>query len=189
MTAPGIVLVVVLGAVAVVAGALVFVVDSMARATYALLASFVAVGLLLVGVGLDYLGPITILMMAMEMAVMALFMIMFMGMNPALMAMDMTHAKRPVLAVAIVVFVGLVAAILAIPWPQQASAPSGDRTAALGTALMESKMLVMLTVSPVLLATIVVAVVLANPRGRYDRYGDRLRRRPPADPEAGGPAR
>ncbi|MFD1723094.1 NADH-quinone oxidoreductase subunit J [Amnibacterium endophyticum] len=178
-------LAVVLGAVAIAAGVLVFVVDSMARATYALLVSFVAVGLLLVAVGLDYLGPITILMMAMEMAVMGLFMIMFMGMNPALMAMDMTHAKRPTAIVAVAVFVGLAAAILTIPWPERAAAPAGDRVAALGVALMESKMLVMLTVSPVLLATIVVAVVLANPRGRYDRFGDDLEA-PADDPEAGG---
>ena len=175
-----------LGAAAVAAGVVVFVADSMARVTYALCASFVAVGLLLLAVGLVYLAPLTILMMVMEMAVMGLFMIMFMGMNPALMAMDMTHAKRPSIAVAAVVFAALAAAVLLIPWPAQVPALAGDQVAALGTALMDSKMLVMLTVSPVLLATIVTAVVLANPRGRYDRLGDRLDARLPDDPEPGG---
>jgi NADH:ubiquinone oxidoreductase subunit 6 (subunit J) len=186
MVVLGAVLFAVLGVIAVATGALVFIVDSMARATYALCASFVAVGLALLLLGLPYLGLITVLMMVMEMAIMALFMIMFMGMNPALMAMDMTHGKRPSVVIAVAVFVALVAAILLIRWPGQAAAPGGDLVAALGQALMGSRMLVMLTISPVLFATIVVGGVLANPRGRYDRYGDRLQRRTPVDPEAGG---
>ena len=44
-------------------------------------------------------------------------------------------------------------------------------------------------VSAVLLATVVAALVLALPRGRYDRFGDDLRRRPPADPQPGGVGR
>ena len=61
---------------AVVTGVAVFRVDSMARATFALLASFVfaAVPLLLL-LGLPYLGVLVILMMIMEMVVMAIFMI------------------------------------------------------------------------------------------------------------------
>jgi hypothetical protein len=51
---------------------------------------------------------------------------------------------------------------------------------------MGSKMLVMLTVSPILFATIVAALVLANPRGRYDRWGDDLQRARPDDPQQGG---
>lgn len=174
-----------LGVAAIATGVLVFVVQSMARATYALLASFIAVGLALLVLGMPYLGTVTILMMAMEMAVMAVFMIMFMGMNPALMAMDMTHAKRPAIVASAVVFAVLAAAILAIPWPAQAAAPSGDLVRALGDAVMGDRMLVMLVIGPVLFATIVTAGVLANPRGRYDRFGDGLRG-PAEDPEPGG---
>ena len=80
-----------LGVVAIVAGALVFVVASMARATFALLLSFLAVAGLLVAFDLDYLGFVTAVMMTIEMAIMAVFMIMFM-MNPAgLMPMTMVH--------------------------------------------------------------------------------------------------
>ncbi len=80
--------------VSVVAGTLVFYVDSMARATYALAVSFVAVGVTLLLMGQAYMGVIVILMMVMEMAVMAVYMVMFMGMNPALMPMSMVHSHR-----------------------------------------------------------------------------------------------
>ncbi len=178
-----------LGALAVVAGAAVFVVNSMARATYALALSFVAVGMMLLFFDLDYIGLITVLMMVMEMAVMALYMIMFMGMNPALMPMSMVHSKRSSLAAAIATFVVLAGGALLVPWPARRGAPDADVTHALGTALMGSKMLVMMTVSPVMVATIVAGIVLAAPRTRYDRFGDDLRARPAKDPQPGGAGR
>ncbi|MGN6302919.1 MAG: NADH-quinone oxidoreductase subunit J [Angustibacter sp.] len=160
----------VLAVVAVVAGALVFVVDSMARATYALAASFVAVGLALLLVDLDYLGIVTVLMMVMEMAVMAVYMVMFMGMNPALMSMSMVHDKRKALVAAVGCFLVLGAGALFVPWPQRRSSTSADVTHALGQALMGDKMLVMMAVSPVMVATIVAGLSLANPSGRYARH-------------------
>ncbi len=54
---------------------------------------------------------------------------------------------------------------------------------------MGSKMLVMLTVSPAMVATIVAGIVLAGARGRYDRLGDDLDRRPADDPQPGGVGR
>ena len=165
----------VLAVTAVASGVAVFVVDSMARATYALAVSFVAVGLVLLLFDLQFLGVITVLMMMMEMAIMAIYMIMFMGMNPALMPMSMVHAKRPSLLVAAVTFVVLAGGALLVPWPSRRGVPAAELTASLGEALMRSKMLVMLTVSPVLFATIIGALVLAVPRGRYDRLGDDLR--------------
>ena len=174
---------------AVAAAALVFVVDSMARATYALALSFVAVGLLMLLLHQEYAGLVTILMMVMEMAVMAVYMVMFMGMNPALMPMDMVHGKRTALAAGLAAFLFLGAGAVLVPWPGRRGAPSVDVTAALGEALMGSKMLVMVTVSPVMVATIVAGVVLAASRGRYDRLGDDLRRRPADDPQPGGVGR
>lgn len=178
--------------VAVSSAVAVFVVDSMARASYALALSFIAVGAIILQLDLDYIGVITILMMTMEMAIMAVFMVMYMGMNPALMPMDMTHNKRRSAVIAGIVFIVLAAGALLIRWPEQMSAPAPDPTAALGEALMGSKMLVMLTISPVLFATIIASLVLANPRGRYDRRGDDLHRRGPGgrretdDPIKGG---
>ncbi|AFM18126.1 NADH:ubiquinone oxidoreductase subunit 6 (chain J) [Mycolicibacterium chubuense NBB4] len=175
--------------VAVAAGAAVFVVDSMARATYALATSFIAVGVAVLLLAQNYVGVIVILMMVMEMAVMAVYMVMFMGMNPALMPMSMVHGKRMSIAVSAATFALLAAGILSVDWPQRRGSPPGDVTAALGAALMGPKMLAMVVISPVMVATIVGGVVLATHRSRYDRLGDDLRRRPPRDPQPGGVGR
>lgn len=167
---PEAVLFAVLALVAVAAGVAVFRTDSMARASYALAVSFVAVGLMLLQFRLEYIGVITVLMMVMEMAVMAIFMIMFMGMNPALMPMDMVHSKKLSAGAAIGLFLLLTAGILLADWPEGRGTAGGDLTASLGEAIMEPKMLVMLVISPVLFATLVSALVLANPRGRYSAY-------------------
>lgn len=174
---------------AVAAGVAVFRTGSMARATYALATSFVAVGVMLLGFHLAYVGVVVILMMVMEMAVMALFMVMLMGMNPALMPMSMVHGRRAATAIAAVVFVGLAAAALLVPWPARTSGPATDVTRSLGEAVMGSKMLVMLVISPVLFATMVGALLLAHPRDRYQRLGDELDREPPDDPIDGGVGR
>ena len=51
---------------AVASGVAVFVVDSMARATYALASSFVATGLAVLLLQQSYLGAVIVLMMVME---------------------------------------------------------------------------------------------------------------------------
>ncbi|HEX2177037.1 MAG TPA: NADH-quinone oxidoreductase subunit J [Nocardioidaceae bacterium] len=178
-----------LGVVATLAGAAVFYVDSMARATYALALSFVAVGLQVLFLHQSYVGVVTVLMMVMEMAIMAVYMVMFMGMNPALMPMSMVHGNRVAAAVATGTFLLLAAGILVVDWPTRRGAPAADVTAALGEALMGPKMLVMAVVSPVMVATIVAGIVLAAHRTRYDRFGDDLGRRPADDPQPGGVGR
>ena len=157
-----------LGVAAVVTGALVFRVDSMARATYLLAASFVAVGASVVLLHLDYVGVVVVLMMLMEMAVMGVYMVMFMGMNPALMPMSMVHSGRRAVIAAVTCFVLLAAGILLVPWPTRTEVPTSSEatTYALGDALMGEHMLVMMVVSPVMLATIVAGIVIAQARGR-----------------------
>jgi len=178
-----------LAVVAVLAGAAVFYVDSMARATYALAVSFVAVGLDVLLLQQNYVGVTIILMMVMEMAIMAVYMVMFMGMNPALMPMSMVHDNRNALATAFGTFGALALGIFLIDWPSRRGTPSSDVTAALGEALMGPQMLVMIVISPVMVSTIVAGVVLASHRTRYDRMGDDLRRRPASDPQPGGVGR
>ncbi len=175
-----------LAVVAVASAVLVFVVDSMARATYSLAVSFVAVGLILVLLQQNYAGVVTILMMVMEMAVMAVYMVMYMGMNPALMPMSMVHSKRSALMVAVGAFLLLGSGALFVDWPARRGAPDADVTAALGAAVMGPQMLVMIVVSPVMVATIVGGIVLAAHRTRYDRLGDDLDHRPGRDPARGG---
>ncbi|MEU8522437.1 NADH-quinone oxidoreductase subunit J [Streptomyces sp. NBC_01216] len=179
----------VLGVLAVTSGVLVFRFDSMARATFSLLTSLLCVGGELIVLGLDYLGIVTVLMMTIEMAIMAVFMIMFM-MNPAgLMPMTMTHNTRGAGFLCAVVFALLVTGVLLVPWPPRRGTAPPDPTADLGLSLMGPHMLTMTTLGMALFATIVSSVVLATRRGRYDRYGDDLRATRPDDPVRGGVGR
>lgn len=170
-------------------GFMVFRFNSMARATIALLVSFIATGALLILLGLAYLGVVVILMMIMEMIIMAVFMIAYM-MNPAGLAqMSMFHNKRGSLSIAVGTFALLAAGIFVVRWPSHGKAPAKNPTFELGQALMGEQMITMIALGLTLLATMVGAVVLATSRGRYDRFGDDLRRRPPADPARGGVGR
>ncbi|GAA3069811.1 NADH-quinone oxidoreductase subunit J [Streptosporangium carneum] len=155
-----------LAAVAVACGVAVFVVDSMARATFALLASLIAVGLSLLLIDLEYLGLVVILMMIMEMLVMAVFMIMYM-MNPAgLMPMKMVHNNRGAALIAGTVFVLLASGVFLVPWPERTGTTPADPAHALGLSIMGPKMLVMMIVGVAILATMVSTTVLATDRGR-----------------------
>ncbi|HEY2221766.1 NADH-quinone oxidoreductase subunit J [Actinomycetospora sp.] len=155
-----------LGLVAVVTGIGVFVVDSMARATFLLLASFVAVAVLLLAFGLTYLGIVVVLMMTIEMMIMVVFMVMLM-MNPAgLEPMTMVHNRWGSRLIALGVFAGLAAGALLVPWPiSPPPAAAGDPTTALGVDLMGPQMLTMTVLGLALLATIVGTVALSVSRG------------------------
>lgn len=175
-----------LGLLAVTAGAVVFLVDSMARATYALLVSFLAVAASLVLLDSTYVGFLTVLMMTVEMAIMAVFMLMYM-MNPGgLMPMSMRHNTRGSLVIAVSTFIILAVGVLLVPWPEREGAPAADVTYTLGAALMGRHMLTMIVIGIVLLTTMVAGVMLMTARGRYDRFGDDLERDRPADPVRGG---
>jgi NADH-quinone oxidoreductase subunit J len=179
----------VLAAAALVSGLLVFRLDSMARVTFALLASFLAVAGLVLLLGLSYLGVVIVLMMVIEMVIMAVFMIMYM-MNPAgLMPMTMIHNKRGSAVIAGSVFAVLAVGILVVDWQPRRGAPAPDPTMALGEALMGGQMLTMMTLGVGLFATIVATVVLATDRGRYDRLGDDLSADRADDPAGGGVGR
>ena len=156
---------------AVASGFGVFRVGSMARATFLLAASFVAVGALLLLLDLQYLGLVVVLMMTMEMAIMAIFMIMYM-MNPGgLMPMAMFHNKPVAMSLAVGTFVVLAGGALLVPWPSPRPAPPPDVTGQLGEGLLGDKMLVMMTTSAVMFASIIAVTVLAASRSRYDEPG------------------
>lgn len=179
----------VLAVASVGSGVLVFRVDSMARATFLLLASFLTAAGTLLLVDLSYLGVLIIIMMIMEMVVMVVFMIMYM-MNPAgLMPMAMVHNTRGAIAIAASVFAGLAAGIVVAEWPERSGRPPADPTYQLGEAIMGPKMGVMMVIGIALLSTMIATVLLATRRGRYDRYGDELDRRRADDPVQGGVGR
>lgn len=158
---------------AVLAGAVVFTTDSMLRAAYFLLASFVAVAVLFLTLASEFLFVIAVLMMVGEMTIMAVFMVMFM-MNPAgLNPMDMTHQKRPALAASLAVFALLTATILLADFPARSERlPEQGVTAAIGGFMMEEAMLVFETVGLALLATMVGAIALARHRGRFGKAAE-----------------
>ncbi|TQJ91280.1 NADH-quinone oxidoreductase subunit J [Streptomyces sp. SLBN-31] len=177
-------------AVLALAGAvLVFTCNSMARVTFALLACLACVGGVVVVLGLPYLGVVIVLMMVMEMVIMAVFMIAYM-MNPAgLMPMSMLHNKRGAFVISTAVFVAMVSGIWLVPWSHRYGNRPADTTFQVGESLMGDQMLTMITLGVALLATMVAATVLATHRGRYDRFGDELDRRPADDPAGGGVGR
>ncbi|HEX2031877.1 MAG TPA: NADH-quinone oxidoreductase subunit J [Actinomycetota bacterium] len=151
---------------AVLAGWRVFRADSMVRAAYWLLAAFVGVGLILVLLGAEYLGLITILMMAGEMTIMAIFMVMFM-MNPAgLNPMTMVHQHRAAVVAGVGSFLGLATVGVLADFPRRA-ADATHTTAELGTELLGDSMLVFETAGVALLATMIGAVAIASRRGRF----------------------
>ena len=159
---------VLLGAGSVVTGYLVFRTDSMVRATYWLLASFVAVGVILLLLGARFLGLSLLLMMAGEMSVMVIFMVAFM-MNPAgLNPMMMVHQHRTAIAAGILVFLALAGVGVLTDFPQRpATQGEAEVTFQLGVEELGPSMLVFQSAGAVLLATMIGTIAVASRRGRY----------------------
>lgn len=157
-------------ATAVVTAWRVFRTDSMVRAAYWLMASFIAVAVILVLIGAEFLGLVLVLMMAGEMTIMAVFMVMFM-MNPAgLNPMTMVHQHRTSIVAGVVAFFSLGAVGIFGVFPSAAVPPErspGLRTAQLGTELLGDSMLIFETAGVTLLATMIGAIAVATSAGRY----------------------
>ena len=160
------------GVAAVWFGWRVFMTDSMVRATFALLASFLNVGAMMVLLVAEYLGVALLFMMTVEMTVMAIFMVAFM-MNPAgLNPMQMVHQNRLSIVVGWLTFLGLAALGIFAEFPihpvvdSVTAVPTGT-IEALGVELLGDSMLVFESAGVTLLATMIGAVVLSSRRGRY----------------------
>lgn len=179
-------LVALLAACAAWTGWRVFRVDSMVRATFSLMLSFVAVGAIGVLLSAPYIGVATVFMMAVEMMVMAIFMVMFM-MNPAgLNPMSMVHQHRVSIGAGVLAFFGLAAAILVSRPPSNPVTPDADVVAELGLELLGPSMLIFETAGVTLLATMVGAVILSSRQGRFGSADEGSR--PPGLTEGGDPA-
>lgn len=145
----------------------VFRTDSMVRAAYWLMSSFVGVGVVMILLGAEFLGLVLILMMAGEMTIMAVFMIMFM-MNPAgLNPMTMVHQHRTSVVAGGVAFLGLAAVALFTQFPAATAPHAATATAALGEELLGDSMLVFETAGVTLLATMIGSLAIAGRRGRF----------------------
>jgi NADH-quinone oxidoreductase subunit J len=151
------------GAAAIWFGLKVFTTASMMRSALALLFSMTALGALFLALEAEFLGVLQIMMMGAEMAIMALFMIMFM-MNPGgLTKMEMTHQKP--LSIGSAVASGLLAGSLALfagwgPVSTEVAAPV-EQTRALGFELMERSMLVFETAGVTILVAMIATTAVA----------------------------
>jgi NADH-quinone oxidoreductase subunit J len=175
-----------LSMIAVVSGWRVFRTDSMVRASFLLLLSFVAIAGIMLLLAAPYLGIATIFMMAVEMMVMALFMVMFM-MNPAgLNPMSMVHQQPLAIGVGIVAFVGLSAAVLASPLPDLPLSADHRAIHDLGIEMLGGSMLIFESAGLALLSAMIGAVILSSRSGRFGTADEGSR--PPALFEGGPPA-
>ena len=166
----------------VVTGYRVFRTDSMVRAAFYLLASFAAVGGILVLLAAEFLGMVLILMMAGEMLVMAIVMVLFM-MNPAgLNPMWMVHQHRIAVAAGVVAFLAIASLAVLVDFPDQPNAHPELATEQLGIELLGDSMLVFQTAGVALLSTMIGVVVLASRRGRYG-IADEGSEEPPLQPD------
>lgn len=164
----------------------VFRVDSMVRASFSLMLSFIAVGAIGVLLSAPYIGVATVFMMAVEMMVMAIFMVMFM-MNPAgLNPMVMVHQHRLSIGAGVVAALSLGAAVLFSRPPEDAVRAEADVVAELGHELLGPSMLIFETAGVTLLATMVGAVILSSRQGRFGAADEGSR--PPGLSDGGAPA-
>jgi len=171
----------------VITGFRVFRTDSMMRAAFYLLASFAAVGGILVLLGAEFLGMVLILMMAGEMLIMAIVMVMYM-MNPAgLNPMWMLHQHRAAIAAGVGSFILLGSLPFLIDFPDRPNPRPEEATAELGVELLGDSMLVFQTAGVALLSTMIGVVVLASRRGRYENAEDGSEEPPLEAPEADTP--
>lgn len=162
----------VFGAGAVFTAWRVFRADSMVRAAYWLMASFIGVAGILLLIGAEFLGLVLILMMAGEMTIMAIFMVMFM-MNPAgLNPMIMVHQHRTSIVAGVAAFLGLAIVALLATFPSVPVADTAGATAELGHELLGESMLVFQTAGVALLSTMIGSIALASSRGRYGAADD-----------------
>lgn len=156
-----------LGPLAILSGFLVFKFNSMVRATYALMVSFLATAILLLSLNSEFLFAITFLMMIGEMMIMVMFMVAFM-MNPAgLNPMAMVHQPRIAAATGMALFAILAAAILLADFPEPRLPAPVDVTAAIGHELMGPSMLIFETAGVTLLTGMIAVMAIAARRGRF----------------------
>ncbi len=155
------------GFVALWFGVAVFRTTSMVRSALSLLASMAAIGALFLAMDTEFLGVLQLMMMATEMAIMAIFMVMYMMDPGGLEAMDMTHQKRASAVVGVTGGAAAVALALAGGWGSVAvRAPAATaQVFDLGIELMGRSMLIFETAGVTILVAMIAATTVAITRG------------------------
>ncbi len=161
----------------------VFCADSMVRASFSLLASFLNVGALMILLLAEYLGVALFFMMAVEMTVMVLFMVAFM-MNPAgLNPMMMVHRHKLSIAFGCGAALLLIAVAVFGDFPLRPVNNVADSIRLLGTEMLGDSMLIFETAGVALLATMLGAIILSSRSSRFHSPADQGSRPPAIDPD------
>lgn len=156
------------GGLAIWFGAMVFRTSSMARSAFSLLASMVALGGMYFALEAEFLGVLQLMMMAVEMAIMAIFMVMFMMDPGGLGEMDMSHQKRASIGVGAAGAIGALAVVILVEWGQLAgTAPSAEvQVRALGEEMMMRSMLIFEVAGITILTTMIAAIAVSIVRSK-----------------------
>ncbi|HET8627702.1 MAG TPA: NADH-quinone oxidoreductase subunit J [Thermomicrobiales bacterium] len=151
------------GALALWFAAAVFRTASMVRSALALLFAMAALGGLFLTLEAEFLGVLQLMMMATEMAIMAIFMVMYMMDPGGLGQMEMTHQKRRALAAGALGGLAAAALVLLAGWGLRAGAAPAPaaQVHALGLELMERSMLIFETAGVTILVAMVAATAVA----------------------------
>jgi NADH-quinone oxidoreductase subunit J len=151
------------GLAAVWFGVVVFRTSSMVRSALALLFSMAAVGAMFLAMEAEFLGVLQLMMMATEMAIMAIFMVMYMMDPGGLGEMDMTHQKRASAAAGVLATLVVFGVALVADWGTVAAhAPDAhEQTRLLGMEIMERSMLIFETAGVTILTAMIAATAIA----------------------------
>ena len=145
----------------------VFRTSSMVRSALALLFAQAAIGAMFLAMQAEFLGVLQIMMMATEMAIMAIFMVMYMMDPGGLGEMDMSHQKRASLLAGSLGALAAVGVALLVDWGSVAAAPRPvDQVHDLGIEIMERSMLIFETAGVTILTAMIAATAIAVERRR-----------------------
>ena len=156
------------GLLALWLGVAVFRTKSMVRSALALLFCMAAIGGMFLAMETEFLGVLQLMMMATEMAIMAIFMVMYMMDPGGLMAMDMTHQKRVAIVAGVVGGLAAAGLVFFSPWgPVAVHAPApATQIVDLGIELMGRSMLLFETAGLTILVAMIATTTVAIVRGQ-----------------------
>ena len=150
------------GLAAIWFGVVVFRTSSMVRSALALLFSQAAIGAMFLAMQAEFLGVLQLMMMATEMAIMAIFMVMYMMDPGGLGEMDMSHQKRASIAAGALGALAAVGVALLVDWtPTSTVTNPVEQTRLLGMEIMERSMLIFETAGVTILTAMVAATAIA----------------------------
>ncbi len=165
------ILIIVFGLAAIWFGWRVFMTSSMVRSALSLLAAMAFLGFIFLVLEAEFLGVLQIMMMATEMSIMAIFMMMYMMDPGGMSGMDMSHQKKPSIAMAALVSVFAVFVIFFSNWGTIATnvpAPS-QQNHDLGMEVMKRSMMIFETAGVTILVAMIAAAATALTFGKTNK--------------------